>query len=173
MNASLALRKARVAGVEVSLDGDSLLLQAASEPPADVLKALARHKGEILLLLRCREPEWTREERQASFDERAGIVQFDGGFSRADAELCAFEDCIDHWLTLHPPAAPEVDTCAQCRAPVTDAISISLAEGGQLHEHCAGRWKVWDVSTLVGSRAGCLSRSRAEVGGTVGWRETR
>jgi hypothetical protein len=53
MNPADALRKARQAGITITLveDGD-LSLQAAEEPPADVIKALRQHKSEIVELLR-------------------------------------------------------------------------------------------------------------------------
>ena len=41
-----ALKAARAAGVELALDGDDLVLKAASAPPAAVLDALSRHKAE-------------------------------------------------------------------------------------------------------------------------------
>ena len=52
MSAAQALKAARAAGIELSLDGTDLLLEAAAEPPQAVLDALARHKPEILALLR-------------------------------------------------------------------------------------------------------------------------
>ena len=52
MSAVEALKAARAAGVELALDGDDLVLEAASAPPAAVLDALSRHKAEIVALLR-------------------------------------------------------------------------------------------------------------------------
>ena len=49
-----ALEAARAAGIEVQLDGKDLVLSAASEPPADVLDMLRRHKAAIVELLRQR-----------------------------------------------------------------------------------------------------------------------
>jgi hypothetical protein len=47
-----ALRAAVAAGVHVSIDGESLVLEAASEPPKALIKALKKHKTKILSLLK-------------------------------------------------------------------------------------------------------------------------
>lgn len=52
MNAVEAVRLARAAGIELTLDGNGLLLDAASEPPSSVIEELRRHKHEIVNLLR-------------------------------------------------------------------------------------------------------------------------
>jgi hypothetical protein len=144
LNALIALSNARAAGVEVVLDGDNLLLQAAAEPPTHLIDALIQHKPEILRLLRQRPNEWVREDWQAYFDERAGIVEFDGCFKRCDAELSAYEDCIDHWLIMNPPAI-DLDICLQCHLPLRDlpVIQVTGRSGryGSVHEECAARWK--------------------------------
>ena len=89
MSAVEALKAARAGGVEVAIDGDDLVLNAASTPPAAVLDALYRHKAEIVALLRPAEDIWSVEDWQALFDERAGILEFDGGLSRTEAEARA------------------------------------------------------------------------------------
>jgi hypothetical protein len=45
------LHAAVAAGVRVAVDGKDLVWEAASEPPAALLKALARHKADIIALL--------------------------------------------------------------------------------------------------------------------------
>jgi hypothetical protein len=52
MNAVEVVRMARTAGIELTIDGDSLQLSAASEPPLSVIEELRRHKLEIVELLR-------------------------------------------------------------------------------------------------------------------------
>ena len=51
MSAVEALKAARAVGVELALDGDDLVLEAASAPPVAVLEALSRHKTEVVALL--------------------------------------------------------------------------------------------------------------------------
>ena len=45
MSAAEALKAARAAGIELALDGDDLVLEAASAPPAAVLDALSAPQG--------------------------------------------------------------------------------------------------------------------------------
>ena len=49
------------------------MLEAASEPPAAVLESLSRHKAEIIAMLRPGRDGWSAEDRQAYFEESAGI----------------------------------------------------------------------------------------------------
>jgi hypothetical protein len=52
MSAAEAIRVARAAGVRVGIEGDDLILTAASAPPDAVLDALKRNKAEVVGLLR-------------------------------------------------------------------------------------------------------------------------
>src|SRR5262245_26512453 len=92
MSAAEALKAARAVGIHLEVDGEDLVLEAASEPPAVVLDELSRHKAEIAAVLRPGRDGWSAQGWQVSFDERAGIIEFDGGLSRAEAEAKAF-DC--------------------------------------------------------------------------------
>jgi hypothetical protein len=108
-----ALKAARAAGVELALDGDDLALKAASAPPTAVLDALSRHKAEIVVLLRPAEPGWSAEDWQVFFDERAGIIEFDGGLPRSEAEALAFDCCVAEWLNRNPERSP-AEHCPGC-----------------------------------------------------------
>jgi hypothetical protein len=94
MSATKALESARDFGVVVDVSGDDLLLAAATEPPARVLDALARYKLEIIGILTPTDTGPTAEDWLASFDERAGIAEFDGGLPRELAELQAIGSCV-------------------------------------------------------------------------------
>jgi hypothetical protein len=102
MKAIDALEAARAAGITLAVDGDDLVLEAASTPPAAALDALSQHKAEIVALLRPGRDGWSAEDWQVFFDERASIAEFDGGLSRADAEAQAFGCCVIEWLDRHP-----------------------------------------------------------------------
>lgn len=52
MNAAEALRVAHAAGVRLTVDGESLLLEAPAAPLPAVLDILSRHKAGIVSLLR-------------------------------------------------------------------------------------------------------------------------
>jgi hypothetical protein len=102
LKAAEALKAARAAGVHFEIDRDDLVLKAASAPPTALLDELSRHKAGILALLRPRDGGWSTEDWQVYFDERAGIAEFDGGLSRAEAEARAFECCVVEWLNRNP-----------------------------------------------------------------------
>ena len=147
MSALFALHAAQAAGVTVKVDGDGLLLEAPVAPPAKVIEALARHKPEILKLLSAIETEWDRDDWRAYFDERAAIAEYDGGFSRSQAELCAFHDCVDHWLAMHPPSPQWAESCLRCELAIlaeepTIQVAASGGQVGSLHPECAPRWTV-------------------------------
>jgi hypothetical protein len=142
MNAAEVIEATHAIGLIVRAKGSKLVLEATTPPPETILQDLRRLKSEILALLQVEPSSWSRDDWKAYFDERAGIMQFDGGFRRAEAELCAFEDCVEHWLALHPHSAVQADCCVQCQTLVTGGVSIRLAEGGLLHQDCAAKWKV-------------------------------
>ena len=158
MSAVLALKTARAAGLTFQIEGEHLILEAPSAPPADVLEAVSRHKAEILNLLRSDVAGWSPEDWQVLFDERAAIVEHDGGFPRLDAEMSAFEDCVDHRLALHPPIAGEYGYCLRCGTPVSDqdkaSVVVTCVGGtmGRLHGGCAPTWKNlrrWEARTAL------------------------
>jgi hypothetical protein len=148
MNALMALDAAQAAGVTVKVDGNGLLLEAPVAPPAQVIEALGRHKTEILKLLGATENGWEHEDWRAYFDERAAIAEYDGGFTRSDADLCAFEDCIDHWLAVHPPIPRRADSCLHCELAISaeELTNVRVAGSGGavklVHRECAPRWFV-------------------------------
>ena len=119
MSAIEALKAARAAGIEVSLDGDELVLEATAPPPTGVLDLLSSHKPDILALLRDARDGWSAEDWRVFFDERAGIAEFDGSLPRAEAEAHAFECCVIEWLNRHPcPSTPT--RCAPVRRAGVD-----------------------------------------------------
>ena len=73
------LRQAQAEGVEVVLDRiGAARLRAASAPSADLVAKLRTHRQAITAMLEA--------ERRMEFEERAAIMEFDGGLSRAEAE---------------------------------------------------------------------------------------
>src|SRR5262249_8323415 len=131
MRAVEALKAARAAGVELALDGDDLALKAASAPPAAVLDALSLHKAEIMVLLRPAEDGWSAEDWQVFFEERAGIVEFDGGLPRAEAEAIARREMATN---IHEMAQAGHDA-----GPYAPALAVLCAKCPvYVHE---GRWR--------------------------------
>ena len=126
------------------LDGDDLVLNAASAPPAAVLNALSRHKAEVVALLRPRRDGWPAEDWHAFFVERAGIIEFDGGLPRAKAEAQAFACCVVEWLNRNPAHSP-AGSCLGCgdRAHAHDPLlPFGVEPNGHawLHSRC---WPAW------------------------------
>jgi hypothetical protein len=142
MNALQALMAARTSGVEVTVDGDGLALGASAQPPQDILNALARNKAEIIALLKPDSLGWTVDDWRAHYDERAGIIEFDGGLTRSEAEAQAFACCIAEWLNRNPPQpASSTYGCVHCDTPVSCQNGIPLAipefaHGAWVHNNC-------------------------------------
>ena len=65
MSAAEALRAAHASGVRVTVDGESLVLEASAQPPHAVLDALSRYKVAIVELLRPTQGRWTADEWRA------------------------------------------------------------------------------------------------------------
>jgi hypothetical protein len=146
LNAFEALRAARAAGIDFALDGDDLVLSAASAPPAALLDGLSRHKAEIVALLRPAPDGWSAEDWQVFFDERAGIAEFEGGLPRASAEARAFECCVVERLNRNLyRSAP--GHCLGCggREYAHDPLLAYGTELGHawLHSRC---WEVWHAN---------------------------
>ena len=114
MSALEVLNRARAVGVDIGIDGDDLVLEAACQPPDEIIEALSSHKAEIAALLRPSSDGWKAEDWQAYYDKHAGIAEFDAGTSRRDAEARAFECCVVEWMNRHPePSDP--GHCAWCK----------------------------------------------------------
>jgi hypothetical protein len=145
MSAVEALRAAHVAGIQLGVDGEDLVLTASVPPPAAVIDRLASHKTEVLALLRRPGRDgWSAEDWQAFFDERAGIVEFDGGLPRAEAEAQAFVCCVVEWLNRNPAYSP-AGRCLECgdREHAHDQLlpyGVETAGHVWLHSRC---WPAW------------------------------
>ena len=113
MSAANVVKEARAAGIQLGVDGDDLVLEAPVPPATAVLDALSRYKAEIVTLLRPGPDGWSTEDWRVLFDERAGIVEFDGGQSRPQADVQAFACCIVDWLNRNPERSP-AGRCLAC-----------------------------------------------------------
>jgi hypothetical protein len=106
MIAAKALMLARVAGIQIKIDGDGLALEASAPPAADVLDLLAQHKADIVTLLRDGNGLWAGEDCLEFFEERAGIAEFDGGLPRDQAEAQAISCCLREYFHRNPMRSP-------------------------------------------------------------------
>ncbi len=145
MTAADALNAARANGLEIVLDGDDLVLAAASAPSTAVIDALSRNKAQIVALLRPGRDGWSADDWLVFFDERAGIAEFDGGMPRREAEVHAFACCVVEWLNRNP-ARSSPDRCLGCGQADLAALDPLLPFGTEttghawLHSRC---WPAW------------------------------
>ena len=97
-----------------------------------------------MVLLRPAEDGWSAEDWQVFFEERAGIVEFDGGLPRAEAEAQAFACCVVEWLNRNPERSP-AGRCLGCgdREHAHDPLlpyGVEPAGHVWLHSRC---WPAW------------------------------
>jgi hypothetical protein len=145
MTAADAMRIAENAGIQVTLDGESLVLAAAINPPAEVIEILALNKAAIVDLLRGANGEGALEEWRELFDERAGIAEFEGGLSRKQAEVQALCHCVDEWLdrNLVRSSAGYCAFCGQSQGQLAEYIwGNSTRDPSEvwLHHECSLAW---------------------------------
>jgi hypothetical protein len=128
MSAAEALRAAQASGVRVTVDDESLVLEASAPPPHAVLDALSRYKVAIVALLR------PTQGRSTSDDWRAG--------------------CVVEWLNKHPASSPS-GRCAWCGRPDSPG-AVVLPFGTEpgthtwLHAEC---WPAWRRERLATANA--------------------
>ena len=165
MSAAEALKAARAVGIHLEVEGDDLLLEASAPPPSAILELLAQHKAEIVAVLRPGRDGWSAEDWQVFFDERAGIIEFDGGLPRAEAEAQAFDCCVVEWLNRNPERSP-AGRCLGCgdRKLAHDPL---LPYGVEPYGH------VWLHSALLARMAGSPSISSDGGSDANGSRHTR
>ena len=89
MGAADLLKHVRAAGFTLDRADGKLLVAPASMLTDELRIALRASKTEVLALL-----DAEREAEVEAFKERAAIMEFDGGLSRAEAEVAA-RQCVD------------------------------------------------------------------------------
>ena len=142
MSAAKAVMEARAAGIKLGVEGNDLVLEAASPPPDSVLRALCDHKAGIIDLLRPSDEGWSAQDWHVYFDERAGVAEFHGGQTRDQAEATAFECCIVEWLNRHL-CRSNPSTCAACSAPDRSGSTV-VPFGTEGHGHTWLHPECWE-----------------------------
>jgi hypothetical protein len=137
-----ALRRAHDAGLRVKPVGDQLLVQGPRRAEL-LVRLLAAHKAEVMVALteaderarpasrKCRAAVGAEYWRDL-FDERAAHHEFDGGYSRADAERLAFGEMILEWHRLLG-VPPEPNHCAGCGGELPGEGGFYLCDGAYVH----------------------------------------
>lgn len=146
MSATETIGAARALGIRFSVDGDDLVLEARSAPPVALLNRLAEAKSDILALLKSGMVMWGAGDWQSLFEERVAIAELEGNFGHLDAELIAFEDCVDRWIVHYPPLVASQSLCAVCARAADDSSRSNIVIAGRngskgiLHNECAPKW---------------------------------
>jgi hypothetical protein len=90
MNAANLILNLQHSGVHLSATAGRLIVNAPAGFITPVICAeLTAHKPELLRLLATNEPDadgWTLADVMYDWSERAAVLEYDGGLSRADAE---------------------------------------------------------------------------------------
>ena len=145
MNPTKIIERAAEDGVLIALSPSGGISAKGAQSAIDRwLPALRQSKAEIVLLLRPGGDDWSVEDWQAFFDERAAIAEFDGGLTRAEAVARAFECCIAEWLIRNPVHSP-ADRCFGCgrsEHPHDRLLPVGIGGAGQVwvHSRCHPAW---------------------------------
>ena len=116
MSAIKALEAVLAAGVQLTIEGDDLVLEASAPPPARVIDLLSRHKADLLRIFR--PAELRSENASKSFaDPNRFLVEIPHRFAVArwsrEADIATIARCILATLKYEPHTT---DTTALRRA---------------------------------------------------------
>ena len=128
MTAAEALKAAWAAGIQLGIDGDDLLLEAALPPPPSVINLLLQHKADILANLAAREYESNETNVVEQTTRPPSDMQLEGDERELEQPFAARRGRVEQidGLLLH--------FCVECGRFGTYGYGVRLREG-QL-----GRW---------------------------------
>ena len=135
----------RAAGVEIRIEGDDLVLEAATAPPPDVLARIASHKAEIVAWLRPAADGWAAADWRRFFEERVAVGEY-AGLAGPEAEACAYQACVTDWLHANPvTTSPDAGRCSWCfgaERAHDQFVALGIAGAGQawVHRGCSPAW---------------------------------
>ena len=78
------------------------------------------------------EIERAAQDWRDMYEERAAHRQYDGGYTRAEAEQLAWGEMQNRWHLKHDVGTPR-DICAGCRKPIGAAMALDLINGSRVH----------------------------------------
>jgi hypothetical protein len=73
-----------------------------------------------------------RRDWRYFYEERAAIREYDGHYTRAEAEVLAWGQLQDRWHFEHGVRVPR-DLCAGCRQSIGSADALDLIDGNRVH----------------------------------------
>jgi hypothetical protein len=118
VSAPALLAEALVAGLTLRSENGRLHWQADAPPDSNLLARLRWHKADVLELL-------------TDIDERAGILEFDGGIPREQAETKAFAEVL---ARVETGAAPRRRPSATAAVPVSTSRHSPCQDRGTADE---------------------------------------
>ena len=138
------LDRVQEAGASLSVNGDKLRVATTAPMPTELVDELRQAKPQILNHLRG--DTWDATDWWAFYEERCGVIEFDGSLPREEAERRAREECGLHWLHRHPPEPTDRNVCAGCGHPIgkpgSDGVPFLAGDRGHLWIH-HGCWAGW------------------------------
>jgi hypothetical protein len=149
MHAPALVRKARAAGLVLTREGDELVIRGpkSAEP---VARRLLDRKAEVLVVLAEETAADHAEDWCAFLEERAAFREYEGGYSRREAERLAWDELECRW---HRVCGDRVsrDQCAGCLRPIDAVEALDLDDGCRVHLACVTRYgKRWRETAAEG-----------------------
>lgn len=154
MSAHPLLDQAVSAGLTLLVENGDLIVEFDGAPPDDILAMLKAHKAELLAALtgtntpHCSVCNWSKTDWAGEYDERAGIIEHDGGEATETAEIAALRAVAALFVQTHLPAPRTKDGCDHCGGPegeggaliVPFSIATPNTARAWLHHRC---WLAW------------------------------
>lgn len=142
MSARHLIDACKQANLLLSIENGQLFVEFDGEPSASLLADLRAHKHEIIGLLTPASSPDVKNWR-AFYEERAAHRQFDGRYSRAQAEALAWAELENRWHMQH---GERVDRqhCAGCRGRFTDDDPVlDLIDRNRVHHDDDHACLIW------------------------------
>lgn len=145
MSAAEILERAKAAGVTLWNEEGALRYRGDKAAAESLLPILKAHKPELLVALRA---EDAAEDLREHFEERAGILEYDAGLPRAQAELEAARitvtyarNCCYQWASLRVAlsAYPELLAALPEKAGPVDSLPLGVSKVAVLKGRCVVR----------------------------------
>ena len=136
MTAPVVLIEAQAAGVALWREGEVLRFRGPRGALTKLLPTLKTHKAELLEVLQNADAN-AAEDLHEHFEERAGILEYDAGLPRAEAELEAARitatyarNCGYQWASLRSAlsAYPELLASLPEKAGPVDSLPLGVSK---------------------------------------------
>src|SRR3954452_9323214 len=156
MNPAEIIKRVSEDGVQLARSPSGSISARGAQSAIDRwLPAIRQSKAAIVRLLGPRDNGWSAEEWLAFFDERAGIAEFNGGLSCAEAEASAYAHCLAEWLNHNPMRSPpgRCFGCGGYGASHNRLLPIGIGRSGEvwLHSGCSSAWYAGRKAEAVGA----------------------